>query len=348
MRIALGILAWNEERTIGQTIASLAQQTLIKCLGQDLESLQIICVPNGCSDGTSHVAAQALEELRCNVGHPSLAWQVRDLAQSGKANAWNHFVHEYADPNADYLILMDADVTLYGEATLELLVRRLERDRHALVATPRFIKNIALHTHKSLSDRLSLAVSALKKGQAGIAGGLYCARAGALRRVWMPLGLLVEDGFLRAMILTQGFRQREEFRRIVCVEDAGLVFEAYRTPRRWFHHERRLVMGMAMNTMLFRMIAALPLEVDPGEWIRTRNTVNPDWVAQTVGENARQCYWVMPRGTIFGKLRRIRQMGIARAALWLPIAVVAFLCDVPVFIAANARLRKPQIQGAWR
>ncbi len=108
MKIALGIMAYNEERNI--TISSLAEPVAVRdSPGHDVS---VHVRPNGCRDATAERARDALGAFAKR--HPGADLQVNEVAQAGKVNAWNHFVHGFSPPDAEALLLLDADIR-FGE-----------------------------------------------------------------------------------------------------------------------------------------------------------------------------------------------------------------------------------------
>jgi hypothetical protein len=66
-----------------------------------------------------------------------------------------------------------------------------------------------------------------------IAGQLYLARTAAVEGIHMPVGLPVEDGFLRAMILTRLLTEGEHFERIHGEPGSGMCTSRCGRCRRW-------------------------------------------------------------------------------------------------------------------
>ena len=347
--VSIGILAWNEEPSIARTVRSLFAQSLFTNSPESLDSIEVLCVPNGCTDRTGEVVTQTLAEEASRIPAAPLHWAVHTLEKPSKANAWNHFVHEFSNPQADCLILLDADVVFHGEHSLSALVKALAGRPDVAVTTPCLIKDIAFKRNPSAKERLSLAVTRLhQKSPARMPGGLYCARSEALRRVRMPSDLLVEDGFLRAMIVTDGFRQPENLAAVMRVDESVAVFEAYTGLRILLRHEKRIIIGGAINTMLFGELAALPPEVDRADWVRDRDTHEPGWVNRLVADRVRRGkWWLLSSAATFRRFRQLRHVPPARRLLWLPLVAGAFVVEFPVFLAANAQLRRGAIEGAW-
>lgn len=107
----------------------------------DSASVEVIVVPNGCTDQTASVAEAALERyIRC---HEAATARVESLPEGGKSNAWNQLIHRIAPENTDYYFLMDADIELLTSDTLERMLGVLLSNPHAQIATDTPVKHIA-------------------------------------------------------------------------------------------------------------------------------------------------------------------------------------------------------------
>jgi len=340
MKVSIGILAYNEEENIAATIASLAEQDLLEDPEHEVE---IHCVPNGCRDGTAGCATAAFSALE--VRHPRVFTRVDVVEAPGKANAWNQYVHSFSSPNADALLLLDADIRFGQPECLRLVVEALARHPEAVVAVDTPLKDIAAKTDPSLRDKVSLAASNLQRaGAPKIAGSLYCARSHALRDIEMPIGLLVEDGFLKAMLLTKSFREPENLSGIVRAEGATHFFTAVGDFNGWFQHERRLVNGTAMNIVLFEFLRE---QVASGgnarEQIRQRNASNPGWVAELVKERLRGR---LPGGLEFvsAPLVQLGRLPLAKRLGALPVASLRAVLNAGVAWVCLGDLRAGRLR----
>lgn len=349
MRISIGILAWNEAQSIASTIESLFQQDLLKSGHNCVEAVEVVCVPNGCTDNTAEVARKAFHASQGPQAEMDVRCVVHELAFADKSNAWNMFVHELSDPSADYLFLMDADVHPRRANVLVSLLDELSRSPSAGVATPMFVKDTALKEGKGVFDQLQLAASRFnQQGPVPLTGGLYCARASALRTIWLPIGLLVEDGFLRAMIVTEQFTREEDPGRIVRVPAAQVVFEGHLSPTALYRHERRIALGTAVNTFLFGHLNAHKTATGCGEYIRQRNEKNPKWLAEVVETRVRDSrLWSVPRSLLLRRWNGLAKMPLLRALRSLPMGVAASLFDLPILLSVNRALRTGTFWRAW-
>lgn len=206
LNISLGILAYNESAIISTTLRSLLQQSLFSEPNSDM-AIEIVVVPNGCTDDTAAISRATLEELVPSL-HINVNWRVCEVEQAGLANAWNLYIHEFSNPKADYLFVMSADIQLLALQTLRSMIEVLETRPEAWVSVDKRIKNVSLKENKSLMEQLSTLVSglsgsnAVEGSAAWISGQLSCTRAKVLRRIWMPATLPTDDAFLYTMIVT--------------------------------------------------------------------------------------------------------------------------------------------------
>jgi glycosyltransferase involved in cell wall biosynthesis len=351
MIISIGILAWNEAECIGGTLRSLLEQSLIRELQPSGGwSVEVIVVPNGCSDGTAGSAAAALRQGASALPAAAFSWRVEPVAEAGKVNAWNLFAHRFSHPAADFIFLMDADIRFEHPDTLKNMVGALLRDAHAAVSVDLPLKHIAAKARKSLADRISLAVSGMTQAAPGqLTGQLYCARGALLRRVHMPLGLLVEDGFLKQMLCTDLLRKPCDNRLVIRAPDASHVFEAYTGLKDVFFNQRRQQIGHAVYTYLRDYLVERVGEKDAGEIIAENNARDPDWFRALIRERMqRGGLWVMYPGAFSVRWRRLRNLSARQALLRFPVALAAFLLDVTVLLAANRRLKSGQLAGVWK
>jgi len=325
VKIATGIMAYNEERNIGAMISSLADQTLFEMPEHDVS---VHVVPNGCKDATAARAGEALGAFAAK--HPRSRASVNEVAQAGKANAWNHFVHSFSPPDAEALLLLDADIQFGERECLARVAGALAANPQALVAVDLPLKDITAKQDPTLRERMSVSASRLQiAGAPKIAGSLYLARAAALRSFWMPLGLIVEDGFVKAMLLTDSFRQPEKTEAIVRASGATHFFEAVTGFHAWFKHERRLVNGTAVNILLFSHIRDLVAQgKNPGEVIRANNEANPSWVADL----ARSYRGPLPGAADFVSepLKKLARLPFSKRIVALPIAFLRAALNVAV------------------
>lgn len=348
MKIVIGMLAWNEENSIAATIASLARQTLLRRADGGAFAVEIVVVPNGCTDATPRVAREALDRLREEFS--AVVCRVEALAEGGKSNAWNEFVHRLAPRDADYYILMDADIEILTPETLERMWEALERDPHAFIATDRPVKHLARKARLSPLEKLLMGAGAMTQAAPGqLTGQLYCARGSVLRRVWMPRGIIVEDGFLKQIICTDGYSGPVDNTRIVRAEGASHLFECYTKLRDIWNHQIRQAIGHTLYTYLTKHIRTQMPERPVYEALLEKCRRDPEWFLREIREEiARRGWWVMDTPSVTMRWRRIRFAKGLSKLKFFAVAAVATPYDLAVFLVSNSRLKAGKVKGVWK
>lgn len=345
MIVSIGILAHNEGNGIGALIDDISRQTIFKN-PEIFFSLHIVA--NGCSDDTVEVSSRALQTKALQL--PNVRCSVHNLSQPGKANAWNEFIHAFADPDSEYVFLLDADIRLVGDTTLRLMLDELANSPNACVAVDDPVKDVSLKHNKSFADYFILSFSRTTHDpRTAIAGSLYCARFETVRKIWMPIGIIGEDGFLRAMILTSNFTTQEMTRRLIFVEGARHSFETRRNLGDIMHHQVRLAIGTGLNVLLFAHLREqLNVTRDIELYIKSRNEVDPQWLNSLIVEELRKGkYFVMHRGLLSRRFKHFRSLPLSRKFAKLPVYILGTAFDFFVFLAANRVMKKGKAVGFW-
>ena len=345
MRLSIGIFAHNEERNIGATLESLFRQTLLKdSTDYEVNSIEILCLANGCTDATVEMARSCGQSTAARIGY-----RVVELPEPGKSRTWNAFVHDLSDRDADFLILMDADIVFEGDDVLEQLLRQLIADRHAQVATDTPIKSLRREAKNlSIADRGSLAASEQKSKVGVLCGQLYCARAGSLRTIWLPPELPVEDGYLAAMITTTGFTLSTDLTRIAWVPSAKHFFRTHRSIGEYISHEARIIVGSTINSWLFSVLWEEGKKGHVGAFVRTRNAADPAWLSRLVEQKVRSGgTWLIPMHFVLWRLEPLKDQPLWQKLRRAPIAVVATVLNFIACVRANGILKSKNAAAHW-
>lgn len=329
MRVDLGIFAHDEGATIARMVAGV--------LAQDRGGLdlRVLVLANGCTDDTAARARAAGAE-------------VADLPEGGKSRTWNRFVHDLSRSDAEVLIFADADIELPKPDTLLQLVALLQARPGLHVANSRPVKDIVARPEGlGLQDRLiAMAGGTLDDWRTAICGQLYAMPAARARAHHLPIGLPVEDGFLRAMVLTDGLTAPEDLSRL---DGAGAwhVYASERSIGALIRHQVRIVIGSAINSAIFETIAALP----------------PDQRASTLRAAAEDQAWLpgllhrrlprWPQGwvPVHFLLKRSQNLLRDRRRLWTPkgliLLVAGFGFDLIVYLRAQIQMARGTGAGYW-
>lgn len=347
MKISLGMLAYNEAQRIGDTIRCVFAQTLLKATPASVSAIEFVVVPNGCKDNTADAARAAIEKELKALGNPKVTARVEELPQAGKSNAWNEFVHRISDQSADLLLMLDSDIAFNHEHCFTMLLDKLMATPDTWCVVGRPLKDIAFKKDKSLLERASLlASSGTASGPATIAGSMYLIRGEIVRRIWMPVGLLTEDGFLRAMLVTEFFTNKtQNFGRIVREERASQIFEAVTSAKGVFKHAKRLLVGARINACIYDRLWNLPAGEEAGGWSLRQSKTNPNWLKELVKERiAGKGWWVMQPGLASDRIRRAMHKPGLKKLIHVPIAIVLWPYDIAVLLSANNAVRRGEFR----
>ncbi len=348
MKIVIGLLAWNEENSITATLASLGTQSLLRRADNQHFQIEILVVPNGCTDSTPQVAKQSLDRLKSTF--PLISCRVEPLAEGGKSNAWNHLIHELSPPDVDYFIMMDADIELLTSNTLELLWQTLENNPHSIISTDLPVKHLTRKAHLSPLDKLLLGAGKMTRATPGqLTGQLYCARGEAVRKVWIPKGLIVEDGYLKQILCTEGFSHPVDNSLILRAEGASHLFECYTKLADIWNHQIRQAIGHTLYTYLTKY-ARTKIDKRPVfSAIMEKSRSDPEWFLKVIREEVKtRGWWVMDTPSLLMRWRRVRFARGPGKLKFLLLAAAATPFDLAVFLVSNSRLRSGKVKGIWK
>ena len=355
MKISIGILAKNEEKNIERTLKSIFKQSVFVEAKNVLNGSEweVVVVANGCNDNTAKKAQKTLQTLCNQLGslQKNVSWKIFEINEAGKSNAWNHYIHEYSADRAEIIIMIDADIEFNHSDTIYNSVKELQKNPNVDVAVDTPLKHFSLKTKKSLLEKISsLKSSDMLEGHPGIAGSFYCARAEVLRKIWMPIGLTGEDGFLRAMIITDLFRSTPNPSKISRVSNASHFYEGLTTFREIFRHELRMIIGTTLNCYFcwdFLLFATDPAGPGAGYLIKSQLDRNPEWYKEFIKNEVRnRGFWVLPKGLIISKILGMKNCTPRQMPKKILVNMAHILLDFPVFIFANHKIKKGAI-GHW-
>lgn len=341
MRIYIGVFAHNEQESIAWVLADLARQDLFE---RPDVSVRLFVLANGCTDATVAAARAAVKAM---PKHVAACTSVLDLPFKGKSRTWNHFVHELCANQADCLYCVDGDIRIPEEANLGRMLQQLQA-RGAQVVNSRPRKDIEVAPGEDLSwmERLIVLASGTASDyRNSIAGSLYLVRAEAVRDIHMPVGLPVEDGFLRAMILTRLLTELEDLRRIHGEPGIWHVYESLRSAPALVRHQTRLVIGSAVNTVIFDHLCANAAGLQERSALLRAAAADERWLGGVL--RARLPQWpsgFVPVHFLVKRLQALR--GRERPGALRALLVATFGLGFDFVVYANAQLQMARGKGA--
>ena len=341
--VDLAVLAHQEEKTVADAIGDLARQSI---LGDPSIDIRIWLLANGCTDRTAENArAAALDQP------PGVAERITvlDLPKPGKSRTVGAFIHEISRPEAEMLVFLDADCRLVETDTIALMVEALATRPELQVFTGRPVKDIIYHERPlGLVERLIAAgAEQLTDYRKSIAGGLYCIRAATARRIHLPVGLPVEDGFVRAMVITDFLSEPERMERIDGDPKVFFIYESIRTIPALVRHQTRIVVGSAINTTLYGRLRRLAPTSRQAQDLLREAAQDDDWLAKVLKEELPKApFGYVPFHFLVKRLTRF-EVGLLRR----PQRFVAFLgglgLDAVAYVLATVRMMSGRAAGHW-
>ncbi len=343
--VSIGILAWNEEKAIGKTLRSLLEQSLFAELDRRGLACEIVCVINGCTDRTPEIASQVFSEQADRHSYrDSFTGRVENLSEQGKQNAWNEFVHRCSSREAQFLIIMDADILIHQKESLWKLIVALQSDERLRVAATLPCKDIVFKQQRAMNERLSLSMSEMTRAANGqLCAQLYCMRTTFARNLYLPRDLgACEDGFIKAVACTDFFSHEITTERIRIVPGAEHTFEAYTSPLAVLRNQKRQIIGQTILHVLldyhFKQLTANERR-NLGETLRCKEGVDRFWIKRLIAEHLKRKprFWRLYPGLLTLRWKRLKNLsGWKRIACFPAAAGSVAVAFVASLMAWNA------------
>ena len=342
--ISIGIFAHNEEDNIVATLNSLSKQDIFS--NKILSDFQITVsiLANGCTDSTVLIANNYLQNK------PALNARVVVIDKPGKSNAWNEFIHSAESTLVDYFVCMDSDIKFGSYDVISTLIARLSLCDEAYIAIDLALKDTLLKSRKTPFETFSLFFSQImKQGSTAVAGSLYCAKARQLRRIYMPDGLPVEDGFLRAMLVTDMFTKTDNKRRILVVEEVCHYFTPDGSIGSLFRHEERLLIGTFINSVIYGYLwqQVIDTQLDAGCIVARNNSERPNWVEGLIDAYRDTHDPLIPKHFYYKYWTRWASLKLTSKIMAFPVIVITTVVKYFLLKKVERRLHNESGLGHW-
>ena len=339
MLISVCVIAKDEANSIAQLIESVATQTVF--LGHDEFEFVIVC--NGCTDDTASVAKLTLNKV---FGGTKVKFRVYDTQEAGKSRSWNLAVHKILDPSADIFVFMDADIHINDTEVIAHLLWKLSVDPNVTAVSGWPVKDAALKKRKSVLDHISLTISSQTLPPHAVNGSLYVGLAAELRKIWLPVPTPGEDGFLSAMIHTQGFLKKPEPNRIQRADRPTHYYETH-TVAGYLRHERRITIATAINGWIFEKLWEQNSTAHAGNLIQNWNERDPLWVSRLVSSKVSKKRWALPARLLTWRLGNLRGVGLKTFWIRAPLSITATILNIWPTIQANEVIKRSDAASIW-
>jgi hypothetical protein len=274
---------------------------------------------------------------------------VLDLEQSGKSRTLNALIHSHLRPEAEIFVFMDGDVRLVEPTTLGRIVAALASRPDLRIFAGRPVKDIVHHKIETgpIGRLIAAGAEQLTDFRTSLAGGLYGIRASAARGVHLPIGLPVEDGFIRAMVVTDFLTLPDQLDRIDGDPGVFFIYESIRTLPALVRHQTRLVVGSAINAMLFARIRKLAPTAEAAQALLREAASDEQWLPRALQEELPKApYGYVPFRFMTKRVKRFDRRILAR-----PSKLLAFLggigLDIVSWVNASRVMRSGRAAGHW-
>jgi glycosyltransferase involved in cell wall biosynthesis len=201
--VAACIFAYNEEARIAAALDAL------DACGEEA-AIRAYVLINGCTDGTE-AAVRAFRPRRIAVV-PVV------IKRGDKANAWNHYTHEVAPPDAAIHLFTDGDMLVARGSVAAFLA--------AFAAHPEANGCAGLPVSGRSRDGFRRKLIERRE----MAGNLYALRGACVamfreRGVRLPFGMFGEDGLVTALVKYDlDLRGEQKPQRVTAAEGAGFGY----------------------------------------------------------------------------------------------------------------------------
>lgn len=199
----------------------------------------------------------------------------------------------------------------------------------------------------SSQDKLTAAATGtLDDWKKAICGQRYAIRQEKARKYSLPIGLPVEDAFLRAMVVTDALTEDEDMRLI----DGGDVWHVYASEKavsKLIRHQTRIVLGSAINAACFAYLTELPATMRHADLELAAK--NEDWLKKVIASQLSRWPWGdVPSLYLYKRVRRISgsQKDLLKPKR-LVLLFAGFGFDFIVFVAAQVRMARGVGVGHW-
>lgn len=342
IQVDIGIFAYNEEKSIPLLLDDISSQTILSSAKYDIK---FYLLANGCSDNTTYICHKHLETKHSDL---KAKFEVLDIKEGGKSRTWNTFTHELSRKNAASLIYMDADIRLTEPDIINQLIKSQIESATLKIVCSKPVKDIAnSQMNLNLTEKLIISAGGTSDNwKKSVCGQLYIADSQTVRNVYMPIGLPVEDGFIRAMTLTTLFSQKEDTSIIDGFDDIFHEYESIRTISELIKHQVRIVIGSSINFAIFKTLENQGQNFEANQKLLKEASEHPEWLQKVV----RSTYPKLPFGYVpfhFATKRISAILKSKPSIKQIAVGIAGFGFDLIVWVIASFKMAQGKGVGYW-
>lgn len=344
MKADIGIFAHNEEAALPRMLEDVLK---LQWTGNPDLDVMFHFLANGCTDGTADIAR---DHVDCFASSEVPPLSVVEFEQGGKSRTWNRYVHEIARPDAELLLFMDADIRLPDSNVVDKLITRMRADPKLVAFSSRAVKDIVYEPVKLgfVARLIASGAEQTHDYRKSIRGSLYGLEADFARSLTLPIGLPVEDGFVRAMVLTNLLSEPEDLSRIDGDPEVFHLYESLQTVGELLQHQKRIVVGSAVNSALFTLIRReAPTRAAAEAFLREAG-MSEDWLPQRLKQELpRLPYGYVPFQFLTKRLKFALTTGRWPGFRGLATLIAGFALDLYAYVSATLQMLRGRAAGYW-
>jgi len=340
VNVDIAVFAYNESHNISNIISNLKKQSIL--FNPDF-SVKIYLLANGCTDNTVELAQN---ELRKN--NPHNLFELIDLSSPGKSRTWNFFVHHLSRPTAKHLVFCDSDIDIPNPNTIQNLIEMLDDNAALLGVSSKPIKDIVFEPNNlNILDKIIAgAGGTLNDWRHSLCGQLYVLRTNEAKNIFLPIGLPVEDGFIRAMLLTDCLANKENINKLNGKDEVFHVYKSERTITQLIKHQVRIVIGSTINATVFSFLRENPTTVKQQLKISSEDE---QWLKKVIDSKlpSWRYGWVHPSFLFKRVLRMLSKKHRPLKLRNVVTLIFGFLFDLIVYIISQVKMALGTGSGHW-
>lgn len=343
LMVDIGIFVHNEEGFLESLMLNLAKQNLFR---DPRYHVKVHALLNGCTDNSAAIIHKFGEIAHKEFG---MNLEIHDFSEGGKSRTWNRYVNDVSRAEADHLFFLDGDILLPEPNTLGGMLSLMSEDENLDIISSRPVKDTSISEKKlgAVSRLINAGGGSFTSYKTSLCGQLYLVRRNALDGIFMPIGLPVEDGFLKAMILTRLFTKPEDLSKITGQPELWHSYESIRNVGELINHQVRIIIGGAINFLIFDYLRSLEKNYSVRSDILKNISSQDDWLNELVKRELPKTphgyipfHFLTKRVSNIFKGQRPSIGAVSKAA-------VGFGFDLIVYVWASVQMLRGRGAGHW-
>lgn len=163
------------------------------------------------------------------------------------------------------------------------------------------------------------------------------------------MGLPVEDGFLRAMLVTDLFTRKDNNQRILVVDNICHYFTPETSIKALLRHEERLLIGTFINSVIYGYLWAevAATDTDAGQLIKNNNLCNSNWVEALIFEYRESHSPLIPRHFYTKYWKKWKNLSLWQRVISCPVIGIASSIKYVLLKRVERRLAVESGLGTW-